>query len=193
MGKRLAIEPLPSSPSSWFESKHVNSLRKQKHQHSFDEYKRNQNPHSPIHNVQDRIPNYSVYVQSGGREPLPRIKETKISTEINPKLVKAILVFFLTFIYFWDRERQSMNGGGSEREGDTESETGSRLWAISTEPDAGLELMNREIVTWAEVGRLTDWATPAPKNPLGFKDGWFQDGWFKTIHLGFKVLGFKGL
>ena len=34
---------------------------------------------------------------------------------------------FLTFIYFWDRERQSMNGGGAEREGDTESETGSRL------------------------------------------------------------------
>ena len=32
-----------------------------------------------------------------------------------------------TFIYFWDRERQSMNGGGAEREGDTESETGSRL------------------------------------------------------------------
>ena len=47
--------------------------------------------------------------------------------------------FFSTFIYFWDRERQSMNGGGSEREGDTESETGSRLRAVSTEPDAGLE------------------------------------------------------
>ena len=55
-----------------------------------------------------------------------------------------------------------MNGGGSEREGDTESETGSRLWAVSTEPDAGLELMDRKIMTWAEVGRLTDWATPAP-------------------------------
>ena len=27
------------------------------------------------------------------------------------------------FIYFWDRERQSMNRGGAEREGDTESET----------------------------------------------------------------------
>ena len=40
-----------------------------------------------------------------------------------------------------------MNGGGSEREGDTESETGSRLRAVSTEPDVGLELMNREIVT----------------------------------------------
>ena len=66
------------------------------------------------------------------------------------------------FIYFWDRERQSMNGGGSEREGDTESETGSTLWAVSTEPDAGLELTDREIVTWAEVGHLTNWATQAP-------------------------------
>ena len=50
-----------------------------------------------------------------------------------------LLNFFLTFIYFWDRERQSINGGGSEKEGDTESETGSRLWAVSTEPDTGLE------------------------------------------------------
>ena len=38
-----------------------------------------------------------------------------------------LIFFFSTFIYFWDRERQSMNGGGAEREGDTESETGSRL------------------------------------------------------------------
>ena len=37
------------------------------------------------------------------------------------------VIFFSTFIYFWDRERQSMNGRGAEREGDTESETGSRL------------------------------------------------------------------
>ena len=66
------------------------------------------------------------------------------------------------FIYFWDGERQSMNRGGAEREGDTESETGSRLWAVSTEPDAGLELTDREIMTWAEVGCLTDWATQAP-------------------------------
>ena len=49
-----------------------------------------------------------------------------------------------------------MNGGGEEREGDTESEAGSRLRAISPEPDAGLELTDREIVTRAEVGRLTD-------------------------------------
>ena len=53
--------------------------------------------------------------------------------------------------------------GEGQREGDTESETGSRLWAVSTEPDAGLELTDREIMTWAEVGRLTDWATQAPQ------------------------------
>ena len=67
-------------------------------------------------------------------------------------LVTAFLFFFFsTFIYFWDRERQSMNGGGAEREreGDTESETGSRLWAVSTEANAGLKLTDREIVTWA--------------------------------------------
>ena len=55
-----------------------------------------------------------------------------------------------------------MNGGESEKEGDTESEAGSRLWAVCKEPDAGLELTDGEIMTWAEVGRLTDWATQAP-------------------------------
>ena len=38
-----------------------------------------------------------------------------------------------------------MSRGGAEREGDTESEAGSRLRAVSTEPDAGLEPTNREI------------------------------------------------
>ena len=52
--------------------------------------------------------------------------------------------------------------GEGQREGDTESETGSRLWAVGTEPDAGIELTDHKIMTWAEVGRLTDWATQAP-------------------------------
>ena len=51
--------------------------------------------------------------------------------------------------------------GEGQREGDTESEAGSRLWAVSTEPDAGLKPTDCEIMTWAEVGRLTDWATQA--------------------------------
>ena len=40
-----------------------------------------------------------------------------------------------------------MSGGGAEREGDTESETGSGLQAVSTGPDAGLELMKHQIMT----------------------------------------------
>ena len=40
-----------------------------------------------------------------------------------------------------------MDGGGAEREGDTETEAGSRLQAISPEPDVGLELTDRETVT----------------------------------------------
>ena len=44
-----------------------------------------------------------------------------------------------------------MNGGGAEREGDTESETGSRLRVISPEPDAGLKLTDCEIVTWLKL------------------------------------------
>ena len=53
--------------------------------------------------------------------------------------------------------------GAGQRERETESEAGFRLRAASTEPDAGLELTNREIITRAEVGRLTDRATPAPQ------------------------------
>ena len=40
-----------------------------------------------------------------------------------------------------------MSRGRAEREGDTESEPGSRLQAVSTEPDVGLEHTNREIMT----------------------------------------------
>ena len=39
-----------------------------------------------------------------------------------------------------------MSGGGAGRGGDTGSEAGSRLPAVSTEPDAGLKLTDREIV-----------------------------------------------
>ena len=40
-----------------------------------------------------------------------------------------------------------MSRGRAEREGDTESKAGSRLRAVSTEPDMGLEPINREMVT----------------------------------------------
>ena len=37
--------------------------------------------------------------------------------------------------------------GEGQREGDTESEAGSRLRAVGTDPNVGLEPMNREIMT----------------------------------------------
>ena len=40
-----------------------------------------------------------------------------------------------------------MSRGGAESEGDTVSEAGCRLQAVSTEPDEGLEPTNHEIMT----------------------------------------------
>ena len=45
------------------------------------------------------------------------------------------------------RERKTMNGVRAEKQGDIVSEAGSRLYAVSTEPDAGLELTNHEMMT----------------------------------------------
>ena len=61
-----------------------------------------------------------------------------------------------------------MNWGGAEREGDTESKAGSRLCAVSTQPDAGLELTDHEIMTRAKVGQLTNRATQAPRDKSNF-------------------------
>ena len=59
----------------------------------------------------------------------------------------VISFYFIFNVYLLLRERQSMSGGGAQREGDTESKEGSRLQAVSTEPDAGPELVNCEIMT----------------------------------------------
>ena len=73
--------------------------------------------------------------------------------------------FFNVYLLLRDRERQSMNKGGTVRGGDTESKAGPRLWAVSIEPGAGLEPTNREIMTWAEVRRPTD-STQVPLSLL---------------------------
>ena len=61
-------------------------------------------------------------------------------------------MFFIIFkkhfnLVLRDRERQHEQGREAEREGDTESKAGSGLGAVSTEPDAGLEPTDREIMT----------------------------------------------
>ena len=90
----------------------------------------------------------------------------------------------LRFIYFWERETEH-EWGERQRDGDTKSETGSRLWAVSTEPYMGHQPMNFEIMNWAEVACLTNWATQAPPG-VGFLNWIFwvpinetNSSWFK--------------
>ena len=55
--------------------------------------------------------------------------------------------FFFVYSLLRNRDRQSVSRGGAEREGDRESEAGSRLGAVSTEPNTGLKLTNHKIMT----------------------------------------------
>ena len=70
-------------------------------------------------------------------------------------------------MFIFEREKDRVwVGKGRDREGDTKSEAGSRLWALSTEPNAGHEPTNCKIMTWAEVGCSIDWATQGPQRFL---------------------------
>ena len=69
------------------------------------------------------------------------------------------------FSFERDRERERDRVWAGERQKERETQNpkqapGSELF--STEPHAGLEPTNREIMTWAEVGCLTIWATQVP-------------------------------
>ena len=68
----------------------------------------------------------------------------------------------MSYLFLRERERPSRSRCVAERERDTESEAGSRLWAVSTEPDTGLELTSLETLTWEEARCSTDWATQMP-------------------------------
>ena len=49
------------------------------------------------------------------------------------------------FIFETERGREKGGMGWAETEGDTESKAGSRLGAVSAEPNAGLEITNCEL------------------------------------------------
>ena len=78
-----------------------------------------------------------------------------------------VLNIFLNFIYF-EREGESASREGAERERGRER-IPRRLHAVSREPRAGLKLMNREIMTWAQIkSRTLNWLShpSAPGNPF---------------------------
>ena len=101
---------------------------------------------------------------------MPALSETK---DFLLTLLKSILKGyfqksktrdFLFNVYFWETETEHELGRGRER-GKHRIQTGSRLWAVSTESDAGLELTNCEITIGAKVELLTYWATQVPLSP----------------------------
>ena len=93
-----------------------------------------------------------MFTDNEYREDLLHVKE-KVTLELVDllmlltRLPSSSVSCSVLFLMFIERQTQSMSGGGAEREGDTESEAGSRLQAVSTEPDVRLELTNREIMT----------------------------------------------
>ena len=68
-------------------------------------------------------------------------------------------------LFIFERERETEWEWGRSRESGRQNlkrVPGSRFQAVSTEPHEGLELTDREIMTWAEVRGLTDWAAQVP-------------------------------
>ena len=59
---------------------------------------------------------------------------------------ETVAFFFFKFIYS-ERQRETAGEGQRERERIRERENPNRLCDVSAEPDTGLELTNREILT----------------------------------------------
>ena len=68
-----------------------------------------------------------------------------------------LVAFIFSNVYLFLRE--SMSGGGAEREQGRESQGGP---VLSAEPDKRLKLRNQEIMPWAKVRHSSNWATQAP-------------------------------
>ena len=73
---------------------------------------------------------------------------------------EALITRTFFFFFFWEREIEDEWERGKET-------IPSRLCAIGMEPDLGLDLMNREIMTWAEIkSRTFNWLShPDAPNP----------------------------
>ena len=78
-------------------------------------------------------------------------------------VMKAWFFFLSLFIYFESERKHKLERG---RERWERERTPSRPRTVSVGPDAGLELTNYEITTWAQVGRSTAWATQVPQGML---------------------------
>ena len=69
----------------------------------------------------------------------------KMATKEDTKLTFSLYTYLNVYLFL--RGRAQTGEGQREREGYKESEAGSRLQAVSTEPKEGLKFMNCEIMT----------------------------------------------
>ena len=60
-----------------------------------------------------------------------KVKMVNVMLSVFTTIKKWNLHFKIFFIYFWERQRQSMSGQGEEREGHSESKAGSKLSDVS--------------------------------------------------------------
>ena len=96
------------------------------------------------HRIGNRLqaPSRQPRARRGARTPRPRDRDLAEVGRLTDCATQAP-----QFIYFLSERERAQVGEGAEREGDTESEAGSRLQAFSSEPEVRLEPTNREIMT----------------------------------------------
>ena len=59
----------------------------------------------------------------------------------------VFIIYLFKMLIYLNRERDRERAGEGQRQREAEPEAGFRLRTVSTEPDTGLELTNREITT----------------------------------------------
>ena len=83
------------------------------------------------------------------------------TSEVRLLFFPGALKFFFN-VYLFLRQRETEHEWGKVREKETQNLKQSPGSQLSAQNLAGLELTDREIMTWAEVGGLAEWATQAP-------------------------------
>ena len=95
-------------------------------------------------------------------------------------------IFLMFILFLKERDRTWAGEGQRERKAQNPKQApGSELWAQS--PTWGLELTNREIVSWADVQGLTAWATPGPLC-LVFSTELFASQCLVSLQLGWRLI-----
>ena len=128
----------------------------------------------------ERIPSRANAVNAESNAGLYPMNKIMTRAKIKSRMLNRVShlgarFYFLSFLKkFFKclllRDRAWAGDGQRERETqDLKQIPGSELAA---EPNVGLELTNREIMTWAEVGCFTNWATQAHQ-PFLFSYLWF--------------------